>query len=47
MNSKFSGLNCKMFIEIVSVQINYVHPQSEYPNFLSKLMDSLCVNLSI
>jgi hypothetical protein len=37
MNSKFSGSNCKMFIGIFSVQINYVHLQSVYFNFMAKL----------
>jgi hypothetical protein len=35
MNSKFSDSNCKMFIGIFSVQINYVHSQSVHSNFVS------------
>jgi hypothetical protein len=37
MNSKFSDSNCKMFIGILSVQINYVHSQFVHSNFVSKL----------
>jgi hypothetical protein len=35
MNSKFSDSNCKMFIGIFSVQINYVHSQYVHSNFVS------------
>jgi hypothetical protein len=35
MNSKFSDSNCKMFIGIFFVQINYVHSQSVHSNFVS------------
>jgi hypothetical protein len=37
MNSKLSDSNCKMFIGIFSVQINYVHPQSMHLNFMPRL----------
>jgi hypothetical protein len=37
MNSKFSDSNCKMFIGIFSVQINYVHSQSVYSKFIPRL----------
>jgi hypothetical protein len=35
MNSKFSDSNCKMFIGVFSVQINYVHSQSTHSSFVS------------
>jgi hypothetical protein len=35
MNSKFSDSNCKMFVAIFSVQINYVHLQYVHSNFVS------------
>jgi hypothetical protein len=35
MNSKFSDLNCKIFIGIFSIQINYVHSQSAHSKFVS------------
>jgi hypothetical protein len=38
MNSKFSDSNCKMFIGIFSVQINYVHSQLVHSNFVSNYM---------
>jgi hypothetical protein len=34
MNSKLSDSNCKIFIGIFFVQINYVHPQSVHFNCL-------------
>jgi hypothetical protein len=37
MNSKFSDSNCKIFIELFSVQINYDHPQSVHSNFMPRL----------
>jgi hypothetical protein len=37
MNSKFSGSNCKMFIEIFSVQINYDHSHPVHFNFMPRL----------
>jgi hypothetical protein len=38
MNSKFSDSNCKMFIGIFAVQINYVHSQLVHSNFVSNYM---------
>jgi hypothetical protein len=35
MNSNFSDSNCKMFIGIFSIQINYVYSQSAHSNFVS------------
>jgi hypothetical protein len=47
MNSKFSYSNCKMFIGIFAVQINYVHPLSVHSNFMPRLWVSLCDNLFV
>jgi hypothetical protein len=37
MNSKFSGSNCKMFIRLFSVQINYVHLWYVHFNFTPRV----------
>jgi hypothetical protein len=47
MNSKLSNSSCKMFIGLFSIQINYDHSLSAYPNFMPRLYVSLCNNLFI
>jgi hypothetical protein len=37
MNSKLSDSNCKMFIGLFSVQINYDHSLSTHVNFMPRL----------
>jgi hypothetical protein len=41
---QISDSNCKMFIGIFSVQINYVHTQYVHSNFIPRLQVSVCVN---
>jgi hypothetical protein len=41
MNSKLGDSNCKMFIGIFSIQINYDHPESVHFNFMTKLKVSV------
>jgi hypothetical protein len=43
MSSKFSDSNCKMFICLFSVQINYDHSLSVYSNFMYRLYVSYVI----
>jgi hypothetical protein len=41
MNSKLSDSNCKMFIRLFSVYVNYNHLLSAHINFMPRLYVSL------
>jgi hypothetical protein len=43
MSFKFSDSNCKMFICLFSVQINYDHSLSVYSNFMYRLYVSYVI----